>query len=261
MILNGKYVNKDFIVSEIYRHYGYKPDESDLFEHVWAVMSLIAIPNSFLDAVAIIDIEDMKGRMPENFYQMYKGGVREYYSRIPMRYSTDIYHTDDQEQRTQTITYAEVIGTTSNQDINGDISSEDTVLVNSPALSTAPEEYTYKINNYYLFTNFDSGKVEIVYKAFPMDDNGFPLIPDDTKFIRAVVEYIAERHFWKLMLIDKISERKYDRIAQQYYWAVAAVKSYASMPSVDEMENIRQRASMLLKHEDQHFSGFRYLNT
>lgn len=261
MILNGKYVDKSYIVAQVYRNYGYKPDESDLHENIWEVMSLIAIPNSFIDAVAVVDIEDMKGRLPENFYQMYIGGVREYYSRTPMRLSTNIYHTDDLEQRAQTVSYAEVIGTTSSQDEVGVISSENTVLLNSPEMSQSVEEYTYKINDYYIFTNFDSGKIEMVYKAFPMDDDGFPLIPDDQKFIRAVVDYIAERYFFKLMLVDKISERKYDRVAQQYYFSIAAVKSYASMPSPDEMENIRQRASMLLKNDSQHITGFKYLNT
>ena len=259
MILNGKYVDKNYIIAQIYRNYGFKPDESDLFEHIWGVMSLIAIPESFIDAIAYIDIEDRKGRLPENFYQMYNGGVREYYSRIPMRKSTDLYHTDDMSQRAGTsVTYAEIIGTTTDLDSS---TSEDTVLINSDQLSAEIDDYTYKINNYYIFTNFDEGKVEIKYKAFPIDDNGFPIIPDDQKFIRAIVDYIAERHFFKLMLADKISERKYDKVAQQYYFSIAAVQSYAKVPSPDEMENMRQRAANLLKNESQHITGFKYLNS
>lgn len=259
MILNGKYVDKDFIIARVYRDYKFKLDEDDLHERIWEVMSQIAVPNSFLDAVAVIDIEDMKGRLPCNFYQMYTGGVREYYSRIPMRKSTDVYHTDDLEQRGKTLTYAEVIGTTTDLELG---TSEDTVLVNAPGLEPVQStEYTYKINNYYIFTNFAKGKVEMVYKAFPMDESGFPLIPDDEKFIKTIVTYVAERHAFLLMLQDKLSERKYDRIAQEYYYCVAACKSYCAVPSVDEMENMRQRATMLLKGEEQHFTGFKYLNT
>ena len=257
MTLNGKYVDKDFIINELYRQYEIRIDESDLHELMWQAMSLIAIPNSFIDAVAVIDIEDMKGRLPENFYQMYNGGVREFYSRIPMRKSTDVYHTDPKDTRILSVSYAEIIGTTT--DIDG--STEDTVLLNSSEMSDSVSEYTYKINNYYIFTNFNSGKVEIVYKAFPLDDNGYPLVPDDVKFIRAVVDHIAERYFFKLYLQDKISERKYEKIAQLYYFSIASVQSYARTPSPDEMENIRQRATMLLKNSEQHITGFKYLNT
>jgi len=263
MILNGQYIDKDFIIARVYRDYGFKLDESDLHERVWEIMSQIAVPNSFIDATAVIDIVDMKGRLPCNFYQMYNGGVREYYTRTPMRKSTNIYHTDDNAPRGgQSVCLTDVIGTTCIEEPTDTFTCEDTVVVSSPALQSEQcKDFTYNINNYYIFTNFDEGKIEMVYKAFPLDEAGFPLIPDDEKFIKAVVTYVAERHAFKLMLQDKFAERKYDRLAQEYYYCVAAVKSYSAVPSVDEMENIRQRATMLLKGEEQQINGFKYLNT
>jgi len=46
--------------------------------------------------------------------------------------------------------------------------------------------YQYKIDSGYIYTNFPTGYVEIAYKGFPIDNNGYPMIPDDEKFRQAL---------------------------------------------------------------------------
>ena len=39
----------------------------------------------------------------------------------------------------------------------------------------------YRLNNNYIFTNFEEGSVEISYTAFVTDDDGYPMVPDDER--------------------------------------------------------------------------------
>ena len=63
------------------------------------------------------------------------------------------------------------------------------------------------------------------------------------------------------MIQDRITERKYDRIAKEYYFSVGALQGFAKMPSPEEMEIMRQRSTMILKNPEQHFTSYKYLNT
>lgn len=258
MELNGKYVGKEYIIKKIYDLYKFKIDENLVHELVWDFMSLLAIPNSYIDATKVIDIKGQKGSLPIDFYQLMNGGVREYYSKIPMRVSTNIFYKEDgNEARHETVTTSDVIGVTT--ETGGE--TENTVLIN-PAEGVASElEYTYKINNYYIFVNFDEGKVEIAYKSFPIDEKGFPLVPDDAFFIQAMVDFITERYAFGLMLSERLSENKYNYIAKESYFSRGQVQGYAKMPSKDMMENMRQRSSMLLKNGEAHLSSFKYSNS
>ena len=43
-------------------------------------------------------------------------------------------------------------------------------------------DLTYKINDNFIFTSYETGFVLIAYKGIPVDNDGFPQIPDDPKF-------------------------------------------------------------------------------
>ena len=50
---------------------------------------------------------------------------------------------------------------------------------------------TYKIQGNFIFTApMDCGKIEIAYRAFQLDEEGYPMLPDDASFIRALQSYI-----------------------------------------------------------------------
>ena len=47
---------------------------------------------------------------------------------------------------------------------------------------------TYNINNNYIETSTKDGYVQIAYQAIKTDEEGFPMIPDDTK-VRMALKY------------------------------------------------------------------------
>jgi hypothetical protein len=57
--------------------------------------------------------------------------------------------------------------------------------------------YSYTVNPNYLNTDLPDGEqVEIFYQAFPTDEQGFPLVPDDFSYMEAIFWYIV----YKLMM-------------------------------------------------------------
>jgi len=50
---------------------------------------------------------------------------------------------------------------------------------------------TFLINGQYIQTSFDSDYIAIFYKAFPVDDDGFPMVPDMYEFNQALYWYIV----------------------------------------------------------------------
>ena len=118
----------------------------------------------------------------------------------------------------------------------------------------------YQLNNGYIFTSFESGNVEMAYTAFPTDVNGFPLIPDNIKFLKAVSAYIAHKISFKLWLKDVMTRDKKDALEQEWLWYVGSAKTAASMPSIDQMEAIKNEWMRAIPNINQHSSHFQFLH-
>ena len=52
--------------------------------------------------------------------------------------------------------------------------------------------YTLNRNNYAQF-NFETGTVKIHYKSIPVDEDGFPLVPDDERLLDALSWFVMKR--------------------------------------------------------------------
>jgi len=117
---------------------------------------------------------------------------------------------------------------------------------------------TYITDNNYIFTSFKEGSLEISYKAIPTDEDGIPTIPDDTKYIRAIASYIAERCCFKLVLQSKMSESIYKGLIERDRdWAFGSAKMNLSIPDLDTMESMKNNSLRLIPRINLHSSGFR----
>ena len=77
--------------------------------------------------------------------------------------------------------------------------------------------YRYKVRDNYIHTTFREGLIEIAYRAFPVDDNLEPMIPDDIYFTEAVSWYIVKELMLRMMMADtsyapiyKMSDEKWN---------------------------------------------------
>lgn len=222
---NGKYKSVKYILEKVYRDI--KPIESvDLYDAVeWLgeCIELIGSPFQLLDKHDCITIEEFKGKLPCDLFLLL--GTREKNSKQAMRYSTDSFH------------HAKVC-----QDVNHDCYLADV---------------TYTINDDYMFTSFKEGDVEIAYKAIPVDKEGFPMIPDDIKFVKAAVAYISERILYGKWTSGKVNADVYRKAEQERNWYIGAAQSRGNMPSVDMMESLKNQLIRLIPKINQHADNFK----
>jgi hypothetical protein len=64
--------------------------------------------------------------------------------------------------------------------------------------------YTYKIQGNCLFTNIQSGDIDVAYIGIPVDEEGFPMIIDNSSYLRALELYIKKQWFTILFDMGKI---------------------------------------------------------
>lgn len=99
---------------------------------------------------------------------------------------------------------------------------------------------TFDINDSFITFNKQEGEACIAYKAFPVDDNGFPLIPDNAKYKRAVTDYLRYKVDYRLWRGGYIPEAIYREAEKQWNWSIASATSALKMSSVHEWESIKQ---------------------
>jgi hypothetical protein len=86
------------------------------------------------------------------------------------------------------------------------------------------------------------GVIEVAYKALPIDDiTGLPLVPDNPRYIRGIVSYIAERIAFRLMLKDQLQQAKYELIRTDYLFNVGAARAECLLPDISRMETALNR--------------------
>lgn len=126
--------------------------------------------------------------------------------------------------------------------------------------SNIESQYEYKINDRYIYTNFEVGFIEIVYTGFVTDEHGFPMIPDDQRYIEAVRWSIIEFLDYKKWRIAEISDKVYEHSVQQRDWYIASARNKADIPSIDKMEAMKEMFLRSITKVREHDSYFKNSN-
>lgn len=191
----------------------------------WAVdfIKIVGTPPSFLEKTAKIPIRQYRGELPCDFYDMIQ--VRTFNNctcpkkPLVFRYSTDSFHMSDKKAKRTDLTYK----------------------LQGNCIFTAPLE---------------NGEIEIAYRAMPMDDDGYPLIPDNSAYSRALEAYIKKQWFTIQFDLGKITPQVLQQAQQDYAWAVGQAQTNLIMPTIDQMESISNMWNTLIPRATEHRHGF-----
>lgn len=115
---------------------------------------------------------------------------------------------------------------------------------------------TYKIQGNIIYTSIESGELELAYLAISTDADGYPLLPDNSSFTRALELYIKKRHFTILFDIGKIDSKVLQNVQTEYAWAVGDCQSEFNRMSIDQMEAFSNSWRTMILRDHQHSSGF-----
>jgi len=126
-----------------------------------------------------------------------------------------------------------------------------------------PEQYpafTYKVKGDIIFTSTKDIDLLISYLAIPTDESGFPLIPENAAYIRALELYIQKRYFTILFNNGKLPQNVLANTQQEYAFYVGQAQSDLIRPSLDKMESIKNMWTTLIPKMYKHADGFKTVN-
>lgn len=181
-------------------------------------MRLVGVPDMFTEKVAVLDINNYRAALPEDFYQVNQVRTTEgnYF-----RYAGDTFHTHKCFDNT----------------VNADL--------------------TYKIQGGVIITSIEKGCIEISYQAIAVDEEGYPMIPDNSSFTRAIQAYIKKEWFTILFDEAKISQQAFQQAQQDYAWAVGDCRSEFNRLTIDKAESLFNSWRTLIIRDSEHRRGFK----
>jgi len=127
-------------------------------------------------------------------------------------------------------------------------------------------EDTYIVDNGYIKTSFVSGKVCLSYTAFPIDEECYPLVPDNISYREAMFWYIFKKLLLQsdLMLNDrrfKSNGIDYNYADQQWRYYCGQARNEANFPDIDRYESFMNQWVRLIPDINKHDLMFENLNT
>lgn len=197
-------------------------------EYAVDFISIIGTPALFEEKTAIVPIHEWKGELPCDFDSMIqvrvapRTDVKGPHPILPTyRYSEHSFHMSPYKPG------AEFLG-----------------------------NLTYKVQGMCIFTSTKEVPVEIAYKAFAVDSEGYPLLPDNAAFLLALERYIKVEWFNVLFDQNKINIRVLQNAQQEYAWAAGRAQEEFSKIDLDKAETLFNSFKMLLPRNSSHWRGF-----
>lgn len=213
----------------------------------------------YQDYIEILDVENNKCKLPDNFIQLYalyyiddlQNKVYETLG-IQQQY---VYRTEQLVSKETSIDcldkcYSEPQVTTIRTYLDGQVfypkynKTSSRLLKYSKRVSTdlcskdSPNFYSdspfeFNIDENYLYFNFTEGKLLLQYLAFPYDEEGYPMIPDDAKLEQAIEDYIMFKMLEWMYLNDVTNNalQKMQYLELKYNTSHKTALNYVKIPS------------------------------
>ncbi len=232
MITGYSSINKLF--DKLYRDLGtnYELNEIDVVSWCSEALSMIGAYGQYNEISECLTLTNGKAKLPCGFYKL----VDIHYKGIPVYWATNTNANNYQCHNCR-------IPTCHNQRC----------------------DLTFYINDSYLISNINDENDEqanicIVYLGIPVDDNGYPMIPDDIYYEQACRSYVISMLDWQDWRKAKISDKvKADSEANWLYY-VNSARGAANMPNVQQMEGLKNVMRRLLPVSNDYSRGFKNFN-
>lgn len=122
-------------------------------------------------------------------------------------------------------------------------------------------DYNFYISDGYIHTSLPEGDLCIVYLSIPVDEEGYPLVPDNVYFdkaLKAYCTYMLDRiQFRRGLIPDKVyQESKID-----WLFYVNSARGSANMPDSAQMERLKRVWVRLIPKQGEYTNGFRNIES
>lgn len=110
----------------------------------------------------------------------------------------------------------------------------------------------YRLNGDFLYVPFDSGKIRMLYLAYPTDDECFPLIPDDISFKEAISRYCIMKLKYPDALNGQLDYKLYKDLEVDWHFYCKQARAKALFPNMDMLESIRKIWNRMIPYVNSH---------
>lgn len=219
-----KYVSVKEIIEGVYRDAAIH-EELDIWDIIeWAgeALELVGAGTSYEELVGEVCVKEHRSQLPCNFHILesisYKG--------FPLPLCSGTFGA---------------LSTTSTTTSTNTVDGKEVDKDNFPLTgrNNYPPGECYYINDNFIVTSFASGCLVLAFKGIKVDLEGFPMIPDNISYKKAIKAYV-------LMMLDRINWRKgsspegvYRDSQRDWEWYVKQARGSANMPNLDQTENIK----------------------
>lgn len=129
------------------------------------------------------------------------------------------------------------------KDIEAIREKESKVALNDSTNKFATEEdgrqkLEFEIKENIIFVGFETGTLEIKYKGYNLDEDGFPKIPDDERVIKCIYWYIAYKIAYPKWAMGKLSDKLYLHVEQQNLFYMGSARYKGKTPNKMQMQSI-----------------------
>ena len=222
MVKEIEYINIKELLSRVLRHKLLQ--EFTLEQAIQYTIDFIGIfgfPELYKDKQAEIDICDYRGKLPCDLISIIM--VKDCKTNVPLRSMTASFNPGGKY-------YNHIL-----------------------------HEPQFKTQNRTIITSFPEGKIIMAYKAIPVDDEGLPLLINNTKYLKALELYVKCQLFTMLFDEGKITSQVLNHTEQEYSWAAGQLEEEFKTPSEAEMQSITNMIHQILPRTNDFYDRFESL--
>lgn len=295
---NHTLISVDTIISKLFREGVVNPDynESDIIEMIGEALDAIGAFKQYEEDIQFIQVTDHKALLPEGLQEI----VMVAYSTAPDITTSECttscgvddtclgacdeenpdecwsshnrYYIPDQRYydviKDYTTTYKSLTGyfyknflplrlASSPFSITNQLHCENCINIHYPS------EHEYSIKNGMIITSFQTGNICMSYLRMPLDENGYPMIPDIYEYREAITAYIMMKQAKASYFSERSAESRilYREMESDWQWYVKSAKNKQLMPSnIDERELLYRGNMKLIKQNRGYYNFFGNLN-
>ena len=265
-MLNGNYLSVSNIIDKVYRDSGIdNVDWQEAVEWIGDCISLLAVPSQYIEKTSDpLEVSEYRVRIPDGLIDIIAcrrvtiqgdniGVIGN------MEQSSDIYFRAKNTSSVTSLSVATPSFPSVEIDENGDSTN---IIVEVPRTNYDSDSYYYKVDGGYIYTDFETGYIQLIYNTFPIDDMGLPMIPDNEKYRKAISLYILEKLDYRKFRANPISSNQaiLKDTQQELAFYMGAARNKARMPNLDKMESIKNWWIRSIPKVSKFSDGFRTLN-
>lgn len=193
----------------------------DAAESAMRLLKTLKLPLSTVTDVVEKEIIEHKVRLPDTLIKV--NAIRNLDSGMNLVYSSDPFHNSENTER----------------------------------LNHCGRPDTYVLQECNVITSAESGRVEISYERLAVDEDGFPMIPDDASMENAIRYHVMYEHLEGMWTVGKITDKVFQHIAQQRDWYVGQAAAASKLFNIDHAVAMANSINRLIINNNTHYQNYK----